>query len=124
MNDRCSSSIDVDRLAIDAFNLSNETSVSALWKRRHVHGGTLASNDNNDNVQQHQQQQPTSHAAAGDSNDPVTVNVDRMNHIVIVVPTAFPHVGRRRHSTSRSKESSMLLRACLTTRESRCYGSE
>ena len=87
-------SLDVDRLAIDALQrtLSNETSVSAIWKRRHVHmveslASTMTSTTPSATASiatatsQHD-------AAAGDSNV-ANVDVDRMNHIVIVVPTAF-----------------------------------
>jgi hypothetical protein len=83
-----SSSIDVDRLAIDALQrtLSNESSVSTVWKRRHVHmveslvSPTMITTLSAIVASQHD----------GDSNAPsVNVDVDRMNHIVIVVPTAF-----------------------------------
>jgi hypothetical protein len=84
------SSIDVDRLVIDALQrtLSNETSVSAVWKRRHVHmveslvSSTVTTTPSAIAVLASQHD--------GGSNAPaVNVDVDRMNHIVIVVPTAF-----------------------------------
>lgn len=88
---RISSNADVDRLAIDALQrtLSNETSVSAIWKRRHVHmveslvsTATLATSAAATIIHDA--------AAAAAANVPaVDVDVDRMNHIVIVVPTAF-----------------------------------
>jgi hypothetical protein len=88
-----SSSIDVDRLAIDALQrtLSNETSVSAIWKRRHVHMvESLVSPTVTSTTPSTAVVAATSLHTAGASNAPaVNVNVDRMNHIVIVVPTAF-----------------------------------
>jgi hypothetical protein len=79
-------SSDVDRLAIDALQrtLSNETSVSAIWKRRHVHMvESLVSLTTTSTPSTALPE--TSQEAADISN----VDVDRMNHIVIVVPTAF-----------------------------------
>jgi hypothetical protein len=87
-----SSSVDVDRLAIDALQrtLSNETSVSTILKRRHVQmveslASTMTSTTPSEVVSI---ATATVHDATGVSNA-ATVDVDRMNHIVIVVPTAF-----------------------------------
>jgi hypothetical protein len=88
-----SSSVDVDRLAIDALQrtLSNETSVSAIWKRRHVHMVESLVSTMTTTVTPSTTPTATSHAAAADVSNVTSrdLDVDRMNHIVIVVPTAF-----------------------------------
>jgi hypothetical protein len=113
--------VDVDRLAVDALqrtlsNATEKTSVSALWKRRHVHMvQSLASTTMTSTTPSASaataaatatpsatSATATSQRAAGDANASavsvdvdvsVSVDVDNMNHIVIVVPTAVsPHV--------------------------------
>jgi hypothetical protein len=85
-----SSSVDVDRLAIDALQrtLSKEASVSRIWKRRHVHMVESFSSLTTA-VTPPKAAVATSHATGVSNVTDQDVNVDRMNHIVIVVPTAF-----------------------------------
>jgi hypothetical protein len=83
-HDGSMSSSSVDRLAIDALQrtLSKDASVSAIWKRRHVHMVESLSTMTTTTTPS----TTTSQHADGDGSN---VDVDRMNYIVIVVPTAF-----------------------------------